>query len=233
MNNITSQIDQLVINCCGITKTFQDAKITLQILKGIHLQVKRGEQIAIIGRSGSGKTTLLQVLSGLDMPCLGKVFINGQDLQKANSEKLCQIRNKTLGFIYQQHHLLSEFSALENIAMPMLIGGVAPKVALQEAQALLQEVELSHRAEHRPGALSGGERQRVAIARALIMHPNCVFADEPTGNLDTENAKQALKIMQAVSANRGTAFVVVTHDLELAKSMDKIYHLQDGQLVMD
>jgi len=232
MNNITSQTEALVINCCGVTKTFQDAKITLQILNGIDLQVKLGEQIAIIGRSGSGKTTLLQVLSGLDMPCMGKVFINGQDLQQANSEKLCQIRNKTLGFIYQQHHLLPEFNALENIAMPMLIGGIDLEVALQEAQSLLQEVGLSHRGEHRPGALSGGERQRVAIARALIMHPNCVFADEPTGNLDNENAKQALKIMQEVSANRGTAFVVVTHDLELAKSMDKIYHLQDGKLVM-
>lgn len=222
--------EAFVIECCGVTKTFQDAKLKLQILKGIDLQVKKGEQIAIIGRSGSGKTTLLQVLSGLDMPSQGKVFINGQDLQKIDNKRLCQIRNKTLGFIYQQHHLLPEFNALENVAMPMLIGGIAPKVALQEARILLKEVGLFHRCEHRPGALSGGERQRVAIARALVMHPNCVFADEPTGNLDDENAKHALKVMQEISVNIGTAFIVVTHDLELAKSMDKIYHLQDGKL---
>ena len=170
------------------------------------------------------------MLSGLDFATSGQVYINGQDLQRAKPRQLCQIRNKTLGFIYQQHHLLPEFSALENIALPLLIAGVAPNIAVQEAEALLADVGLAHRGEHRPGALSGGERQRVAIARALVMHPHCVFADEPTGNLDDDNAKQALTIMQQISAKRATAFIVVTHDLQLAKAMDKIYHLQDGKL---
>lgn len=219
-----------VVQCSKITKNFQDARQTIKVLRGIDLQVKRSEQIAIIGRSGSGKTTLLQVLSGLDVPTSGHIYLNGQDISKMHDRERCYLRNKTLGFIYQQHHLLPEFSALENVAMPMLIARVAPKVALQEAANLLEEVGLKHRKEHRPASLSGGERQRVAIARALLMHPSCVFADEPTGNLDTENAKHALTIMKKISANRGTAFVVVTHDLELAKSMDRIYHLRDGVL---
>jgi lipoprotein-releasing system ATP-binding protein len=219
-----------VVECRGVTKTFQDAKIELQILKAVDLQVRRGEQIAIIGRSGSGKTTLLQVLSGLDVPTSGHVFMNGKNLQQLNNHAICQIRNRAIGFIYQQHHLLPEFTALENVAMPMLIANIRPREARQEAMALLEEVGLADRKDHRPGELSGGERQRVAIARALAMHPSCVFADEPTGNLDNENAKHALKIMQKSSASRGTAFVVVTHDLDLAKSMDNIYHLQDGQL---
>jgi len=230
MNNSIHKDYSCVVQCSKITKTFQDAKNILRVLNGVDLQVKRGEQIAIIGRSGSGKTTLLQVLSGLDVPSCGQILINGQNLGRMSDRQMCDLRNKTLGFIYQQHHLLPEFDALENIAMPMLISGVAPKTALQEALALLNEIGLGHRKAHRPGALSGGERQRVAIARALVMHPSCVFADEPTGNLDSDNAKHALQIMQNVSANRGTAFVVVTHDLELAKSMDKIYHLKDGIL---
>jgi lipoprotein-releasing system ATP-binding protein len=230
MNNSIQKDYSCVVQCEKVIKTFQDAKNILRVLNGVDLQVKRGEQIAIIGRSGSGKTTLLQVLSGLDVPSSGQIFINGYNLRAMNEHQMCALRNKTLGFIYQQHHLLPEFNALENVAMPLLISGAAPKVAMQEALTLLNEVGLAHRREHRPGALSGGERQRVAIARALVMYPSCVFADEPTGNLDSDNAKHALRIMQKISVHRGTAFVVVTHDLELAKSMDRIYHLKDGIL---
>jgi lipoprotein-releasing system ATP-binding protein len=232
MNNTASYHQEYayVVQCVKVVKTFQDAKNVLKVLNGVDLQVKRGEQVAIIGRSGSGKTTLLQVLSGLDMPSSGQICINGYDLSAMSEHQKCNLRNKMLGFVYQQHHLLPEFSALENVAMPLLISGVAPKAARKEAIALLDEVGLSYRREHRPGALSGGERQRVAIARALVMHPSCVFADEPTGNLDSDNAKQALRIMQKISASRGTAFVVVTHDLELAKSMDRICHLKNGVL---
>lgn len=225
-----SQDSAYVVQCLQVTKNFQDGKNLLQILQGINLQVSRGEQIAIIGRSGSGKTTLLQILSGLDIPTSGQVTINGQALQQLTQAQLCQLRNKTIGFIYQQHHLLAEFTAVENVAMPLLIAKVAPRQAKQEARALLKAVGLKHRQEHRPSALSGGERQRVAIARALIMSPSCVFADEPTGNLDSENAKYALEIMQKISAQRGTAFIVVTHDLELANSMHHIYHLANGIL---
>ena len=225
--------NSFVVECNGITKTFQDAKVSLQILKDIDLQVKSGEQIAIIGRSGSGKTTLLQVLSGLDFPSSGQVFINGRNLQDMQEDQICQLRNKHIGFIYQQHHLLPEFSALENIAIPMLIAGIVPKQAYQDSLELLEEVGLVHRKEHRPGALSGGERQRVAIARALAMHPKCVFADEPTGNLDSYNAELALSLMKNISKNRGTSFIVVTHDLELAKSMHKIYYLREGKLFLE
>ena len=226
-------MNDYTIACKEVTKLFQDAKSTLQILKGVNLQVTHGEQIAIMGRSGSGKTTLLQLLGGLDAPTSGEVYINGHDLRKLPETKLRLIRNKNIGFIYQLHHLLPEFSALENIAMPMLIGEYDPKHAIKEATKLINEIGLSHRKDHRPNALSGGERQRVAIARALAMQPNCVLADEPTGNLDSENAQHALEIMRNMSRNRGTAFIVVTHDLSLAHSMDKAYQLVDGVLRLE
>lgn len=219
-----------MIECRNVTKAFIDATQKLQVLKGVNLQVHAGEQVAIMGRSGSGKTTLLQLIGGLDLPSAGDVLINGQTMANLPELRRAQIRNQQLGFIYQLHHLLPEFTAQENVAMPMLIAGVAPRAAMQAAAELLVEVGLSERKTHHPGTLSGGERQRVAIARALIMDPACVLADEPTGNLDRDNAEHALDLMQRLSRERSTTFIVVTHDLELAQAMDVIYQLDDGVL---
>jgi len=228
MNNLATS--ELLLECREITKIFPDATQNLQILQGVNLQVKRGSQVAIMGRSGSGKTTLLQVLGGLDSPSSGEVLLNGVNIARMPELQRAQMRNKQLGFIYQLHHLLPEFTAEENVALPMLIAGRDPREALQAAHALLREVGLVNRASHYPGTLSGGERQRVAIARALVMNPACVLADEPTGNLDRENAEHALVLIKKLSRERGTTFIVVTHDSELSKAMDMTYLLQDGRL---
>lgn len=221
--------NDFVIECQNLSKTFIDGKQQLAVLSGINMQIKQGEQVAIMGRSGSGKSTLLQLLGGLDNPTTGKVCINGVDILALSEAQRAKFRNKHVGFIYQMHHLLPEFNALENIALPLLISGMAGTQALNEAQILLQAVGLRERANHRPAQLSGGERQRIAIARSLAMRPNCVLADEPTGNLDAENATLALNLMQELNRERGTTFVVVTHDPELAKRLDKTYHLQGGK----
>lgn len=220
----------LVLQCQNLSRVFADGKSSLKVLADINLEVKRGAQIAIMGRSGSGKSTLLQLLAGLDNPTTGHVVLNGKDLTKLSSDELAQWRNKTLGFIYQMHHLLPEFSAVENIAMPLLISGVKLKLALVQAKELLAAVGLTERAEHRPAQLSGGERQRIAIARSIAMNPDCVLADEPTGNLDAENAELALQLMQKLNRERGTTFIIVTHDADLAVRLDHTYHLQDGLL---
>lgn len=220
----------IVLECRNLGRSFIDGKAELKVLTNINMQIKRGSQIAIMGRSGSGKSTLLQLLGGLDNPSCGEVLISGQDVLALSETARARLRNKSIGFIYQMHHLLPEFTALENIALPLLIADVAPKLALAKAVELLQDVGLSDRSSHRPAQLSGGERQRIAIARSIANNPDCVLADEPTGNLDAENAELALQLMQRLNRERGTTFVVVTHDPDLAARLDYTYHLQDGAL---
>ena len=202
----------------------------LHVLSGVTLSVHESKTIAIIGSSGSGKTTLLNLLGGLDKPTSGKVILNGDDLANQAEKKRCMIRNQHLGFIYQFHHLLPEFTALENVAMPLLIGGETPAIAIKKAQAILNEVGLMERLTHKPGELSGGERQRAAIARALIHEPSCVLADEPTGNLDRKNAEQAIELIIRLNHSYKTALIIVTHDMHIAERMDTIYTLEDGRL---
>ncbi len=223
-------MNNIVLECKNLCKTFVDGKAKLNVLCGVNLQIKRGSQVAIMGRSGSGKSTLLQLLGALDHPTSGKVYLNGKALDAINDYDMNLIRNKHIGFIYQQHHLLAEFSAVENVALPMLIGGVAPKQALLDAAHLISLVGLHNRNSHKPAKLSGGERQRVAIARSLAMRPDCVLADEPTGNLDAENAALVLQLMQKLNRERGTTLIVVTHDPEIAVQMDHTYNLQEGVL---
>lgn len=222
--------NNLVLECKNVNKSFLDGKNNLQVLNNVNMQIPAGAQIAIMGRSGSGKSTLLQLLGGLDTPSSGKVYIKGVDIMALNEAERARFRNKHIGFIYQMHHLLPEFTALENIALPLLIAKVAPQKALQDAKDLLAAVGLKNRGEHRPGQLSGGERQRIAIARSIAVSPDCILADEPTGNLDAENAELTFKLMQQLNRERGTTFIVVTHDAELAARMDLIYNLHDGSL---
>ena len=202
----------------------------LHVLSGINLALHESDTIAIIGSSGSGKTTLMNMLGGLDDASSGKVLLNGDDIAKHSEKTRCTIRNQHLGFIYQFHHLLPEFSALENAAMPLLIGGVSPEECTQRSEAMLDEVGLSHRLNHKPSELSGGERQRCAIARALIHKPDCVLADEPTGNLDRKNAEQAMELIIELNKTFKTALMIVTHDLQIAERMERIYTLEDGVL---
>ena len=200
------------------------------ILKGIHLQVAEGESVAIVGSSGSGKSTLLHLLAGLDQPTRGEVRLGGRPFSVLSDDQKSARRNEHMGFVYQFHHLLAEFTALENVAMPLRIGGLAANDAATRARALLERVGLGHRCDHLPSELSGGERQRTAIARPLVNRPACLLADEPTGNLDHENALQAFGLMQELIAEQQSALVVVTHDLELARRMNRCYQLQNGLL---
>ncbi|MBA5761726.1 lipoprotein-releasing ABC transporter ATP-binding protein LolD [Vibrio sp. 404] len=220
-----------LLQCRDVTKIYHEGALETQVLKGVSFELKRGELASIIGTSGSGKSTLLHVLGALDDASSGQVTFLGQDLSKLSSNKQAKLRNRHLGFIYQFHHLLADFTALENVAMPLLIGGMKVSEAKQKAQALLDKVGLSHRIEHRPSELSGGERQRVAIARALVNSPDLVLADEPTGNLDHKTALAIYDLMRELNRESGTAFLVVTHDGELAGKMDRQLHMQDGLLV--
>lgn len=220
----------VVLECRHVHKEYRDAGKQLKVLTGVNLSVAKGEQIAIMGRSGSGKTTLLQVLGGLDIPSQGEVFINGANVHHLSESKQEQLRNRSLGFIYQFHHLLPEFSALENVAMPLLIANMEPKRALAKARVLLDKVGLTARVSHKPSALSGGERQRVAIARALVNNPACVLADEPTGNLDDETAETIFDVMRSLTQEFKTSFILVTHDPSLAKRLDRTLILHGGQL---
>lgn len=219
-----------VLDCRAVCKEYFDGNTRLKVLTGISLTVHEGEQVAIMGRSGSGKTTLLQMLGGLDTPTSGEIYIAEKNVKNLSESEMGRLRNRSLGFIYQFHHLLPEFTALENVAMPLLIGNVAPKEAAERAVALLEEVGLKLRLEHKPGELSGGERQRVAIARALINNPSCVLADEPTGNLDDESAAQVFEIMRSLNRSQNTSIVLVTHDPALARQLDRTLILQGGQL---
>ena len=220
-----------VLEARGIVRGFAEGSGSLQVLRGLQLQVAAAERIAIVGVSGSGKTTLLQVLGGLDAPDAGQVLVQGQDIHAMPERQRCALRNRTLGFIYQFHHLLPEFSALENVAMPLLVRREPVAEAMARARELLQQVGLSERLTHRPHQLSGGERQRAAVARALVTQPRLVLADEPTGNLDGANAAQVFELMLELNRERGTSLVVVTHDRRLAARMDRVLVLKDGILL--
>lgn len=224
-------MNDVIINCTGLSKSYHDGSATVHVLKQIDFEVNKGSRIAIVGPSGSGKSTLLHLLGGLDKPTHGKIAIEGANWQHLSEKKRCQLRNTQLGFIYQFHHLLPEFSALENVAMPLLLAGMAVKDAQEHAHIILKQVGLGAREEHKPSQLSGGERQRVAIARALVHQPKCVFADEPTGNLDQATAAHVFDLMLDLNSRMQTALVIVTHDRQLAERMDKVMTLHEGKLV--
>jgi len=221
---------ETIISCQNITKRFTEGKLDVEVLKGVTLDIHAGEKIAIVGSSGSGKSTLLHILGGLDLATEGSVYILDKDIAKLSDTERGILRNQSLGFIYQFHHLLPEFTALENIAMPLLIRGLAVAEASSMAEEILTKVGLGKRTKHKPGQLSGGERQRAAIARALVSKPQAILADEPTGNLDHKTAQQIFDLMQELNQEMKTAFIIVTHDMQLAEKMDKIYTLIDGQL---
>ncbi|WGK82380.1 lipoprotein-releasing ABC transporter ATP-binding protein LolD [Vibrio aestuarianus] len=220
-----------LLQCHNVCKTYQEGELQTQVLKGVSFNIQAGELVSIIGTSGSGKSTLLHILGALDDASQGSVSFLGQDLSALSSNKQAKIRNQHLGFVYQFHHLLADFTALENVAMPLLIGGQKTATAKQAAKALLEKVGLGHRLSHRSSELSGGERQRVAIARALVNQPDLVLADEPTGNLDHKTALSIYDLMRQMNQEFGTAFLVVTHDSELAEKMDRKMHMQDGLLI--
>lgn len=222
---------ELVLQATHLTKDYLQGPEKVSVLTDVNLSVASGQQVAIVGASGAGKSTLLNLLGGLDTPSSGDVHLAGQNISGLSENRRGLLRNQHLGFVYQFHHLLPEFSALENVMMPLRIGRVSPAIAKQKAAAMLQHVGLEHRLGHRPAELSGGERQRVAIARALVNEPACVLMDEPTGNLDRDTAQAIRQLLNDLVARVNTSFVIVTHDPSFARSLDKIYELSDGHLI--
>ncbi len=230
MSNQTMNNGEIVLRAAHVSKTYQEGKLRTEVLRDASFELRRGETMAIVGASGTGKSTLLHILGGLDTLSSGEVEVAGHALSKLSDRERGRERNRSLGFIYQFHHLLPEFTALENVCMPLLIGGVAIAEARKRASALLDRVGLSARLEHKPGELSGGERQRCAVARALVTRPACVLGDEPTGNLDEDNAAQVYALMLELNREIGTSFILVTHDHVLAQRMDRVLELRAGEL---
>jgi len=223
--------NSIILQCQQLIMRYQQGDLDVDVLKGVDLSINAGERVAIMGASGSGKSTLLHLLGGLEKPTQGQVILDNENLNDISASKLSKLRNQSLGFIYQFHHLLGEFSILENVAMPVLIAGESVKEAKKRSAELLSRVGLGHRLEHKPGELSGGERQRAAVARALINRPKCVLADEPTGNLDSKTAEQIYQLMLELNQELQVSFLVVTHDIELAQRMDRVLHMEDGLIV--
>jgi len=222
-------MSEVVLKCEGLSRIYDDGDRSVTVLRSVDLTLLAGEKIAVVGGSGSGKSTLLNLLGGLDYPTSGRVLMRGRDLAELTERDLCELRNKQLGFVYQFHHLLPEFDARENVAMPLLIGGISRKEAWLAAEAMLERVGMAHRLVHRPAQLSGGERQRVAIARALVARPDCVLLDEPTGNLDPHSASQVLDLIDELGQDLAS-FIVVTHDPAIASHMNRTLELRDGVL---
>ncbi|EIC29106.1 MULTISPECIES: lipoprotein-releasing ABC transporter ATP-binding protein LolD [Methylomicrobium] len=220
-----------ILECRQLTKRYTQGELDVEVLRGVDLTIGVGERVAIMGASGSGKSTLLHLLGGLEKPSGGQVVLDNIDINKIGSSGLAKLRNRALGFVYQSHHLLGEFTVLENVAMPQLIGGKTVKEASENAVELIRRVGLGHRIEHKPGELSGGERQRAAIARALINKPALVMADEPTGNLDSKTAHQVYELMLELNQEMNVSFLVVTHDHELASKIGRVLHMEDGLIV--
>jgi lipoprotein-releasing system ATP-binding protein len=230
MNETTMQGDGTVIRAEALAKTYAEGKMRTPVFDGLDLAVQAGETVAIVGASGAGKSTLLHLLGGLDTPTSGEVYVAGQQMSRLSNAARGQLRNRALGFVYQFHHLLPEFTALENVMMPVALGGQDMAVARQRASVLLEQVGLGHRLEHKPGELSGGERQRAAVARALVNRPACVLGDEPTGNLDEKTAQTVFNLMLELNRAQKTSLVLVTHDRRLAARLDRTLELHQGKL---